>query len=123
MWTSLRCRLVFHGLPCLFVKTLPLICGLDWFGDLRVDTLILTSLLEDLVGDLSPWFFLRVRKPPSFATNPSAFQDLFCFDAPQLTQGMTVTCAEWNSNNKATESFCLVVPSRPLPSTSRFVSG
>ena len=27
-------------------------------------------------------------------------QDLFCFDAPQLTQGMTVTCAEWNSNNK-----------------------
>lgn len=28
-------------------------------------------------------------------------QDLFCFDAPQLTQGMTVTCAEWNSNNKA----------------------
>lgn len=29
-----------------------------------------------------------------------ALQDLFCFDAPQLTQGMTVTCAEWNSNNK-----------------------
>lgn len=27
-------------------------------------------------------------------------KDLFCFDAPQLTQGMTVTCAEWNSNNK-----------------------
>jgi len=27
-------------------------------------------------------------------------EDLFSFDAPQLTQGMTVTCAEWNSNNK-----------------------
>lgn len=27
-------------------------------------------------------------------------QDLFCFDAPQLTQGMTVTCAEWNRHNQ-----------------------
>jgi len=27
-------------------------------------------------------------------------QDLFCFDAPQLTMGMTVTCAEWNRHNQ-----------------------
>jgi len=27
-------------------------------------------------------------------------QDLFCFDAPQLTQGSTVTCAEWNTHNQ-----------------------
>jgi len=27
-------------------------------------------------------------------------QDLFCFDAPQLTQGVTVTCAEWNRHNQ-----------------------
>mmetsp|Transcript_123302 Transcript_123302/g.299544 ORF Transcript_123302/g.299544 Transcript_123302/m.299544 type:complete len:895 (-) Transcript_123302:131-2815(-) len=27
-------------------------------------------------------------------------QDLFCFDAPQLTNGMTVTCAEWNRHNQ-----------------------
>eukprot|EP00930_Biecheleria_cincta_P026330 TRINITY_DN18575_c0_g1_i1.p1 TRINITY_DN18575_c0_g1~~TRINITY_DN18575_c0_g1_i1.p1 ORF type:complete len:908 (-),score=146.67 TRINITY_DN18575_c0_g1_i1:401-3124(-) len=29
-----------------------------------------------------------------------SLQDLFCFDAPQLTQGMTVTCAEWNRHNQ-----------------------
>mmetsp|Transcript_94939 Transcript_94939/g.207646 ORF Transcript_94939/g.207646 Transcript_94939/m.207646 type:complete len:883 (-) Transcript_94939:203-2851(-) len=31
--------------------------------------------------------------------NPS-LEDLFCFDAPQLTQGTTVTCAEWNRHNQ-----------------------
>jgi len=29
-----------------------------------------------------------------------SLQDLFCFDAPQLTQGTTVTCAEWNRHNQ-----------------------
>lgn len=29
-----------------------------------------------------------------------SLQDLFCFDAPQLTQGMTVTCAGWNRHNQ-----------------------
>jgi len=29
-----------------------------------------------------------------------ALQDLFCFEAPQLTQSTTVTCAEWNSYNQ-----------------------
>jgi len=29
-----------------------------------------------------------------------SLQDLFCFDAPQLTEGTTVTCAEWNRHNQ-----------------------
>jgi WD40 repeat protein len=29
-----------------------------------------------------------------------SLQDLFCFEAPQLTQGMTVTSAEWNRHNQ-----------------------
>jgi len=29
-----------------------------------------------------------------------SLQDLFCFNAPQLTQDMTVTCAEWNRHNQ-----------------------
>jgi len=33
------------------------------------------------------------------ASSKPSLQDLFCFDAPQLTQGMTVTCAEWNRHN------------------------
>mmetsp|Transcript_62157 Transcript_62157/g.182244 ORF Transcript_62157/g.182244 Transcript_62157/m.182244 type:complete len:851 (+) Transcript_62157:117-2669(+) len=28
--------------------------------------------------------------------NKACLQDLFCFDAPKLTNGMNVTCAEWN---------------------------
>jgi WD40 repeat protein len=35
----------------------------------------------------------------STAEKPS-LQDLFCFEAPQLTQGMTVTSAEWNQHNQ-----------------------
>lgn len=34
------------------------------------------------------------------AADKPALQDLFCFDAPQLTQGVTVTCAEWNRHNQ-----------------------
>jgi WD40 repeat protein len=29
-----------------------------------------------------------------------SLQDLFCFESPQLTQGLCVTCAEWNRNNQ-----------------------
>lgn len=32
--------------------------------------------------------------------NKPSLEDLFCFDAPQLTQGTTVTCAEWNRHNQ-----------------------
>eukprot|EP00927_Polykrikos_kofoidii_P025301 TRINITY_DN22760_c0_g2_i1.p1 TRINITY_DN22760_c0_g2~~TRINITY_DN22760_c0_g2_i1.p1 ORF type:complete len:875 (-),score=158.77 TRINITY_DN22760_c0_g2_i1:75-2699(-) len=33
-------------------------------------------------------------------SDKTSLQDLFCFAAPQLTQGMTVTCMEWNSRNQ-----------------------
>jgi len=33
-------------------------------------------------------------------SDKAKLQDLFCFDAPQLTQGLTVTCAEWNRHNQ-----------------------
>mmetsp|Transcript_5903 Transcript_5903/g.10140 ORF Transcript_5903/g.10140 Transcript_5903/m.10140 type:complete len:476 (+) Transcript_5903:2-1429(+) len=33
-------------------------------------------------------------------SDKARLQDLFCFDAPQLTQGLTVTCAEWNRHNQ-----------------------
>jgi len=35
----------------------------------------------------------------SHSGNPR-LQDLFCFQAPKLTQGMNVTCAEWNRHNQ-----------------------
>jgi WD40 repeat protein len=34
------------------------------------------------------------------SSDKAKLQDLFCFDAPQLTQGVTVTCAEWNRHNQ-----------------------
>lgn len=34
------------------------------------------------------------------ASDRPSLQDLFCFEAAQLTQGMTVTCAEWNRTNQ-----------------------
>jgi len=41
----------------------------------------------------------EVSRDEGKSDKPS-LEDLFCFEAPSLTQGMTVTCAEWNSNNK-----------------------
>jgi len=41
----------------------------------------------------------EVSRDEGSSDKPS-LQDLFCFDAPQLTQGMTVTCAEWNRHNQ-----------------------
>ena len=50
----------------------------------------------------SPWIPMDPHGSPwiPIPTPLMSSKDLFCFDAPQLTQGMTVTCAEWNSNNK-----------------------
>jgi len=38
--------------------------------------------------------------PGQQQSDKARLQDLFCFDAPQLTQGLTVTCAEWNRHNQ-----------------------
>jgi|Transcript_50312 WD40 repeat protein len=43
------------------------------------------------------------REEPDHEEGTSAkakLQDLFCFEAPQLTEGVTVTCAEWNTHNQ-----------------------
>jgi len=40
----------------------------------------------------------EVSRDEGSSDKPS-LQDLFCFEAPQLTQGMTVTSAEWNRHN------------------------
>lgn len=34
------------------------------------------------------------------SSDKAKLQDLFCFDAPQLTQGVNVTSAEWNKHNQ-----------------------
>mmetsp|Transcript_114987 Transcript_114987/g.199397 ORF Transcript_114987/g.199397 Transcript_114987/m.199397 type:complete len:850 (-) Transcript_114987:113-2662(-) len=34
------------------------------------------------------------------SADKAKLQDLFCFEAPALTQGVTVTCAEWNRHNQ-----------------------
>lgn len=43
---------------------------------------------------------LQEGSPEEADKDKAALQDLFCFNAPQLTQDMTVTCAEWNRSNQ-----------------------
>lgn len=42
----------------------------------------------------------EVEDEPQEEIDKPSLEDLFCFDAPQLTQGTTVTCAEWNRHNQ-----------------------
>jgi len=48
---------------------------------------------RDPEADMQPAFEEQDGAKPSL-------QDLFCFESPQLTQGLCVTCAEWNRNNQ-----------------------